>query len=49
MDNQGSRVDSWQGMEIFLSTTASGRALEPTQPPIQWVPEAVTGGKAARA
>jgi hypothetical protein len=29
--------DSWQGLGIFLFTTASRTALEPTQPPIQWV------------
>jgi hypothetical protein len=27
---------------IFLSTTTSRKALEPTQPPIQWVPEALS-------
>jgi hypothetical protein len=30
--------DSRQGLGIFLSTTASRTALEPTQPPIQLVP-----------
>jgi len=32
--------ESWQGQGIFLFTTASRPALWPTQPPIQWVPEA---------
>jgi hypothetical protein len=29
--------NSWQGLGIFLFTTASRMALRPTQPPIQWV------------
>jgi hypothetical protein len=29
--------DSQQGLGIFLFTIASRMALEPTQPPIQWV------------
>jgi hypothetical protein len=29
--------DSWQGLGIFLITTASRTAPGPTQPPIQWV------------
>jgi hypothetical protein len=33
-----------QGLGIFLFTTASGTALGPTQPPIQWVPEALSRG-----
>jgi hypothetical protein len=28
-------------LEIFLFTTVSRTALEPTQPPIQWVPRAL--------
>jgi hypothetical protein len=35
--------DSWQGLGIFL-TTVSRMALGPTQPPIQWVPEALSLG-----
>jgi hypothetical protein len=30
--------DSQRGLGIFLFITASRTALEPTQPPIQWVP-----------
>jgi hypothetical protein len=34
--------DSWQGLGTFLFTTASRTALEPTQPPIQWVSDALS-------
>jgi hypothetical protein len=34
--------ESWQGLEIFLFTTVSRIALGPIQPPIQWVPEALS-------
>jgi hypothetical protein len=30
--------DSRWGLGIFLFSTASGTALGPTQPPIQWIP-----------
>jgi hypothetical protein len=33
---------SRRGMRIFLFTTASRTALVPTQPPLQWVPEALS-------
>jgi hypothetical protein len=36
--------DSRWGRGIFLFTTASRTALEPTQPPIQWVPRALSRG-----
>jgi hypothetical protein len=29
--------ESWEGLGIFLLTTASKPVLGPTQPPIQWV------------
>jgi hypothetical protein len=32
------------GVGIFLFTTTSRTALRPTQPPIQWVPEALSLG-----
>jgi len=33
--------DSWWGLGVFLFITASRTALEPTQPPTQWVPGAL--------
>jgi hypothetical protein len=36
--------DSRRKLGIFLFTTASRTALEPTQPPIQWVPATVSLG-----
>jgi hypothetical protein len=44
------RFDSRQRLGIFFFTTASRTALEPTQPPIQWVPGgSFPGSKAAGA
>jgi hypothetical protein len=34
--------ESWQGLGIFLFTTTSKPAVVPTQPPIQWVPGALS-------
>jgi hypothetical protein len=34
--------DSRRGLGIFLFTTASRTTLGPTQPPIQWVPGALS-------
>jgi hypothetical protein len=36
--------DSWWGLGIFLFTTTSRTALGTTQPPIQWVPRALSVG-----
>jgi hypothetical protein len=36
--------DSRRELGIFLFTTAPGTALGPTQPPIQWVPGALSLG-----
>jgi len=36
---------NWKGPGIFLFAIASRPALGPTQPPIQWVPEALYLGK----
>jgi hypothetical protein len=41
--------DSLLGLGIFLFTTASRTAMGPTQPPIQWVPAALSWGKTAGA
>jgi hypothetical protein len=37
-------TESRKGLGIFLFTTASRPALRPTQPPIQWVPGALSLG-----
>jgi hypothetical protein len=44
LEDRGSRVDSWQGLGIFLFTTASRTSLEPTQPRIQGVPGSLSLG-----
>jgi hypothetical protein len=51
LDDQGPRIQFLAGgLGIFLFTTASRMALGPTQPPIQWVPGALSlGDKAAGA
>jgi hypothetical protein len=42
LDGRG--FESRQGLGIFLFTTASRPVLRPTQPPIQWVPGAISLG-----
>jgi len=44
LENQGSGVQFPVGMGIFLFSTVSKLDLGPTQPPIQWVLEALSGG-----
>jgi hypothetical protein len=42
LDDRG--FESRQGLGIFLFTTASRPTLGPTQPPVQWVPGALSLG-----
>jgi len=42
LDDRG--FESQQELGIFFFTTASRTALEPTQPPIQWIPGALSLG-----
>jgi hypothetical protein len=42
LDDQG--FESQQGLEIFLFATMSRMALWPTQPPVQWIPGALSLG-----
>jgi hypothetical protein len=44
LDDWGSRVRFLAELGIFLFTTASRTALGPTQPPIQWLPGALSLG-----
>jgi hypothetical protein len=44
LDDRSSRVRVSAGLGIFLFTTASRTILEPTQPPFQWVPGALSLG-----
>jgi hypothetical protein len=44
LDDRGLGFDSRRGLGIFLFTTASGTALGPTQPPVQWVQGALSLG-----
>jgi hypothetical protein len=44
LDDRGSRVRFPAGAGILLFTTVSRTALGPTQPPIQWVPGALSLG-----
>jgi len=49
LDDRGSRFNSQRELGIFPFTAASKTALVPTQPPIQWVPGALSlGSKKAR-
>jgi len=40
--------DSKWGLGIYLFAIATRMALEPTQPPIQWVPVALSLGESCR-
>jgi hypothetical protein len=42
LDGRG--LEFREGLRIFLFTTASRPVLEPTQPPIQWVPGSLSLG-----
>jgi hypothetical protein len=42
--NEESGFDFCQGQEILLLSIASTLAMGPTQPPIQWLPGAVSPG-----
>jgi hypothetical protein len=44
LDDRGSRVRFPAGLGIFLFTAASRTALGPSQPPIEWVPGALSLG-----
>jgi hypothetical protein len=39
-----SGFDSWHGQQVALLSITSRLAQGPTQPPIQWVPRAVSRG-----
>jgi hypothetical protein len=45
LDDRGSRVRFPSGLGIFLFTTASRTDLGPTQPPVQWLPGALSLGR----
>jgi hypothetical protein len=40
----GLRFDSWEGQKLLLFPTASGPALDPTQPTIHWVTGVMSTG-----
>jgi hypothetical protein len=44
LDDRGPGVDSRRWLRIFLFIIASRPVLEPIQPPIQWVPRALSPG-----
>jgi hypothetical protein len=44
LDDRVLGFDSRRGLGIFLFATASGTALGPTQPPLQWIPGALSLG-----
>jgi hypothetical protein len=46
LDDRAIEARSRQGQRIFPLSSVSRPALGPTQPPVQWVPESFTRGKA---
>jgi hypothetical protein len=44
LDYRAIGFDLWQGKRVFPVTSVSRPALEPTQPPVQWIPGVLSPG-----